>query len=57
MKARFGRVAGRPATRWSENVKPIVGTDSAKLPTSATWSGRMRVFMDNGTEGEVGRGV
>ena len=40
-----------------ENVKPIVETDSCEMDhLSYVISGRMRVFMDDGTEGEIGRG-
>jgi len=56
-----GRVIGRgvfePGWRWSENVKPIAGTDSCQVShLGYCISGRMRVQMDDGSEGEVGPG-
>jgi hypothetical protein len=42
---------------WSENVNPIAGTDSCQAPHLCYMvSGRMRVVMDDGTEGEAGPG-
>jgi hypothetical protein len=54
-----GRLVGRgtfePGWRWSENVKPIAGTDSCKVShLGYCISGRMKVFMDDGSEGECG---
>jgi len=56
-----GRVVGRgtfePGWRWSENVKPIAGTDSCQVShLGYILSGRMHVRMDDGTEGEAGPG-
>ena len=56
-----GRAVGRgrfePGWKWSENVKPIAGTESCEVShLGYCVSGRMRVFMDDGTEGEVGPG-
>jgi hypothetical protein len=56
-----GRVIGRghfePGWRWSENVKPIAGTDSCQVShLGYVVSGRMKVQMDDGSEGEVGPG-
>jgi Cupin domain len=56
-----GRVIGRgvfePGWRWSENVKPIAGTDSCQVShLGYCVSGRMRVMMDDGTQGELGPG-
>ena len=46
-----------PGWRWSENVKPIAGTDSCEVyHLGYVVSGRMAVRMDDGTEGEVGPG-
>jgi quercetin dioxygenase-like cupin family protein len=46
-----------PGWRWSEHVKPIAGTDSCQSPHLLyVLSGRMKVVMDDGTEGEVGPG-
>ena len=44
-----------PGWRWSEHVKPLAGTDSCQSPHFLyDLSGRMKVVMDDGTEGEVG---
>ena len=56
-----GKVVGRatfePGWKWSENVKPIAGTDSCQVShLGYVISGRMRVFMDDGTEKEIGPG-
>ena len=56
-----GRVVGRgtfePGWKWSENVKPIAGTDSCQVShLGYCISGRMRVMMDDGAEGECGPG-
>src|SRR5215217_3371508 len=46
-----------PGWQWSENVKPIVGTDSCQvLHTGYQVSGRLHVRMDDGTEEEIGPG-
>jgi quercetin dioxygenase-like cupin family protein len=53
----IGRGRFEPGWRWSEHVKPIAGTDSCQVShLGYVLSGRMRVFMDDGTEGEVGPG-
>jgi hypothetical protein len=46
-----------PGWRWSQDVKPIAGTDSCQA-THLFYcvSGRMGVQMSDGTEGEVGPG-
>jgi hypothetical protein len=56
-----GRVVGKgvfePGWRWSENIKPIAGTDSCQVShLGYVVSGRMGVRMDDGTEGEAGPG-
>jgi len=56
-----GRTVGRgvfePGWKWSNNVKPIAGTDSCQVShLGYCISGRMRVFMDDGTEAEIGPG-
>ncbi len=46
-----------PGWRWSVNVKPIAGTESCQaVHNGYIISGRMRVRMDDGTEGEAGPG-
>ena len=56
-----GRTIGKgtfePGWRWSENVKPIAGTDSCKVShLGYVLSGRMTVRMDDGSEDSVGPG-
>ncbi|MDX6660574.1 MAG: hypothetical protein QOJ55_1396 [Solirubrobacteraceae bacterium] len=56
-----GQVVGRgtfePGWKWSENVKPIAGTDSCQVShLGYVLSGRMRVYMDDGSEAEAGPG-
>jgi quercetin dioxygenase-like cupin family protein len=52
-----GRTTFEPGWRWSENVKPIAGTDSCQVShLGYVVSGRMKVFMDDGSESEVGPG-
>jgi len=46
-----------PGWRWSENVKPIAGTDSCQAPHLLyCTAGRMKVTMDDGSETEIGPG-
>ena len=53
----FGRGTFQPGWKWSESVKPIVHTDSCKVPhTQFQISGRLHVKMDDGTEVEYGPG-
>jgi hypothetical protein len=53
----IGRGTFEPGWRWSENVKPIAGTDSCQTShLGYVMSGRMRVMMDDGTDHEVGPG-
>jgi hypothetical protein len=52
-----GRALFEPGWRWSNDVKPIAGTDSCQVAhTGYVLSGRMHIVMDDGTEGEVGPG-
>jgi hypothetical protein len=47
----------QPGWRWSESVKPIVGTESCQVShTGYVISGRMHVRMDDGTELDFGPG-
>jgi hypothetical protein len=64
-KAEVVELAGRTVLRstyeagwrWSNNVKPIAKTDSCQVfHIGYCISGRMKVFMDDGTELEVGPG-
>jgi uncharacterized cupin superfamily protein len=46
-----------PGWKWSVNVKPIAGTDSCQFThLSYILSGRIRVTLDDGTEGTAGPG-
>ena len=56
-----GRTIGKgtfePGWRWSQNVKPIAGTDSCQVSHLAyVLSGEMTVRMDDGTETKIGAG-
>ena len=52
-----GRIVCEPGWRWSNDVKPIAGTDSCQAPHFQYHvSGRLKVVMDDGTEVEAGPG-
>ncbi|WP_084963161.1 cupin domain-containing protein [Thermoactinospora rubra] len=52
-----GRGTFEPGWRWSRNVKPIAGTELCEVShLGYVLSGRMRIFMQDGTEHEVGPG-
>ena len=52
-----GKGTFEPGWRWSEHVKPLAGTDSCQVPhVGYVISGRMKVVMDDGSEGEAGPG-
>ena len=52
-----GRAVFNPGWKWSNDVKPIAGTESCQAAhTGYVVSGRMHVVMDDGTEGEAGPG-
>jgi quercetin dioxygenase-like cupin family protein len=51
------RTVFEPGWRWSECVKPVVGTESCQVShLMYVVSGRMGIRMDDGTEAEVGPG-
>ncbi len=53
----IGKGIFEPGWRWSDNVKPIAGTDSCQTyHLGYVLSGRMRVFMDDGSEQEIAPG-
>ena len=53
----IGKGTFEPGWRWSQNVKPIAETESCEFNhLGYVLSGRMRVYMDDGTEGEIGPG-
>jgi quercetin dioxygenase-like cupin family protein len=52
-----GKFVLEPGWRWSEHVKPIVGTESCQVHhIGYVLSGRMKVVMDDGTEAEASAG-
>ena len=52
-----GRAVFEPGWKWSQDVKPIAGTESCEAAhTGYVVSGRLHVRMDDGTEGEAGPG-
>jgi quercetin dioxygenase-like cupin family protein len=52
-----GRFVFEPGWRWSNDVKPIAGTDSCQVQHfQYTVSGRLGIRMDDGTEMELGPG-
>ena len=52
-----GRFTFAPGWRWSECIKPVVGTDSCELShLGYVVSGRLHVVGDDGTESDVGPG-
>ena len=52
-----GRGTFEPGWRWSENVKPIAGTESCQVDhIGYMLKGRMALKMDDGTEREFGPG-
>jgi len=51
------RVAFQPGFRWSQHVKPVVGTDLCEIPhTGYVVSGRLGIRMADGTERELSSG-
>ena len=55
--ADIGRLVLKPGWRWSNDVKPIAGTDSCQVQHfQYTVSGRLGIRMDDGTELELGPG-
>jgi mannose-6-phosphate isomerase-like protein (cupin superfamily) len=52
-----GKGVFEPGWRWSQDVKPIAGTDSCQAHhTLYILSGRMHILMEDGAEGELGPG-
>ena len=52
-----GRFAFEPGWKWSECVKPVVGTDSCQVRhVGVVQSGRLMVSHEDGTEVELGPG-
>ena len=52
-----GRATFQPGWKWSECVKPVVGTDRCQVRhLGVVLEGRLHVVHDDGTEGEAGPG-
>ena len=56
-----GHVVGKgvfePGWKWSDNVKPIAGTDTCQIShLGYCVSGRMKITSDDGSEAEIGPG-
>src|SRR3954469_12556419 len=50
----IGRGTFEPGWKWSENVKPIAGTDSCEVShLGYCLAGTMKVYMDDGSEQEI----
>jgi mannose-6-phosphate isomerase-like protein (cupin superfamily) len=55
--ASVGRFAFEPGWRWSECIKPVVGTDSCQVHhVGVVHTGRLGIRHDDGTEVEIGPG-
>lgn len=55
--ANAARVTFEPGWKWSECIKPVVGTDSCQARhLGVVVSGRLHVTHDDGSEAEVGPG-
>jgi hypothetical protein len=53
----FGRATFEPGWRWSESLKPIVGTDSCEvLHNGYIESGRLHIRMNDGQELDLNQG-
>ena len=53
----IGRFNFEPGWRWSECIKPVVGTESCQVShVGYAVSGRIRVRLDDGTEQTIGAG-
>ncbi len=52
-----GRASYEPGWKWSEHVRPIVGTESCEVEhVGLVLAGRVKVVMNDGTEFEIGTG-
>lgn len=53
--AQIGRITLQPGWRWSQDVKPVAGTELCEAPHQQYQvSGRLHVLMADGTELETG---
>ena len=54
----LGRFKMQPGWKWSECVKPVVGTNSCQVPhVGHVVSGRLTVRMDDGTQTSIAQGM
>ena len=54
----LGKGTFEPGWKWSENVKPIAGTDSCQVAhVGYCISGRMVIHMDDGNDSEISAGT
>lgn len=54
----IGRYTFQPGWKWSECIKPVVGTDSCQVEHIGYFlSGQLHVVHDDGTEADVKSGV
>jgi hypothetical protein len=52
-----GKGVFEPGWKWSDNVKPIAGTETCEVShLGYVISGRMKIYADDGGEGEIGPG-
>ena len=55
--ATAARFSFQPGWKWSECIKPVIGTDSCQVRhVGIVQAGRLHVTHDDGTQGEVGPG-
>jgi hypothetical protein len=55
--AGVGRGTFQPGWKWSESIKPIVGTESCQVHhLGVMLEGRMHVLHDDGSEADIGPG-
>ena len=53
----FSRVTLEPGWKWSESVKPLIGTETCMTRhVGYMMSGKMHIQFDDGTEADVGPG-
>jgi hypothetical protein len=55
--ATVGRLTLQPGWRWSESIKPVVGTDTCGVHhLGLLLAGNMHIVHDDGTEADIGPG-
>ena len=58
LDATLGRFKLQPGWRWSECIKPVVGTDSCQVPhIGHVVSGRLTIRMNDGTQKTLAQGM